>query len=117
MQLPENSFDEIRAEFHLKVAQKITWGFFFNGQLVAIADLNARYCDLGQLGGVYTIPAFRKRGFSTRLICHLIHDVKALHHLRKLIIFTGEKNLAARKVYESLGITPYGHYALLFGTA
>lgn len=115
MGFPSNTMEEMRAEFVTKVAQKITWGFFLEEQLVAIADLNACSSDLGQLGGVYTMPEFRKRGFSTRLICHLIQDIKAVHHIRKLIIFTGENNYEARKVYESLNVIPYGYYALLFG--
>jgi predicted GNAT family acetyltransferase len=115
MGFPRNTLEEIRAEFFQKVAQQITWGLFLEGKLVAIADLNARFSNLGQLGGVYTIPEFRNRKLSTRLTRHLIHDIKAIHHIRKLIIFTGENNFAARKVYESLGISPYGHYALLFG--
>lgn len=112
---PGYSIEEMRTEFLLKAAQRITWGLFLDEKLVAIADLNAHFSDLGQLGGVFTIPEFRKRGLSTRLIRHLIYDLKSFHQIRKLIIFTGEKNLAARRVYESLGINRYGYYALLFG--
>ena len=114
---PENSAEETRAEFLTKVSQQISWGLFLEGKLVAIADLNAHFFDLGQLGGVYTMPEFRKKGLSTRLIRHLIHDIKVLHQVRKLIIFTGENNFAARKVYESLHIAPFGYYALLFGVS
>ncbi len=115
MGFPGNSLEETHAEFLTLAAQKIIWGLFLEEKLVAVADLNAHFSDLGQLGGVYTIPNFRKKGLSTRLIRHLIHDAKALHKIRKLIIFTGENNHAARRVYESLGISPCGHYALLFG--
>jgi predicted GNAT family acetyltransferase len=114
MGLPGNSLEETRTEFLMKATQSITWGLFFEGKLVAIADLNAQFSDIGQLGGVYTIPAYRKKGFSTRLICHLIHDLKTIHRLRKLVIFTGERNYAARRVYESMRIAPFGYYALLF---
>ncbi|HEY2809919.1 MAG TPA: GNAT family N-acetyltransferase [Rhabdochlamydiaceae bacterium] len=115
MGFPAISWEEMREEFMIKVAQKISWGLFIGDQLVAIADLNAHFADLGQLGGVYTVREFRKQGFSTRLVRHLVCDCKALHRMRKLIIFTGENNLEARRVYESMGIIPYGEYALLFG--
>lgn len=114
MGFPGNSMEEVQTEFLQKVAQQITWGLFWEEKLVAIADLNARFSDLGQLGGVYTMPELRKRGLSTRLIRHIIHDIKVLHRIKKLIIFTGENNFAARKVYESLGIHPLGQYALLY---
>lgn len=115
MGFPGNTLKEMHAEFLKKTAQQVTLGLFLEGKLIAIADLNACFFDLGQLGGVYTIPEFRNRKLSTRLTRHLIHDIKAIHHIRKLIIFTGENNLAARKVYESLNISPHGYYALLFG--
>ena len=117
MGFPGNSMEEMQTEFLQKVAGQTTWGLFWEGKIAAIADLNARFLDLGQLGGVYTMPELRKRGLSTRLIRHLIHDIKVLHRMRKLIIFTGENNVAARKVYESLDIHPFGKYALLFGSA
>ncbi len=115
MGLPGNNIEDTRTEFFTKTTQLITWGLFFERKLIAIADLNAHFSDVGQLGGVYTIPAFRKKGFSTRLICHLIHDLKTIHRIRKLVIFTGEHNYAARRVYESMRIEPFGYFALLFG--
>lgn len=117
MGFPGNSFEEIHIEFLEKVDRKTTWGLFLEKKLVAIADLNAHFSDLGQLGGVYTLPEFRRRGFSKRLVRHIIHDIKTVHCIRKLIIFTGEHNFAARRVYESLSIHPFGYYALLFGTS
>ena len=67
------------------------------------------------MDAVYTLPAHRKQGLSTAVMQQLMLDAKQLHHIRKLIIFTGETNQSARRVYESLGVTPVGNYALLFG--
>jgi predicted GNAT family acetyltransferase len=116
MRFPEQgSKEELCKEFQVKVKSKISWGLFSNGKLISIADLNARALDLGQVGGVYTLPEYRKQGFSTAVMRQVMHDAKELHHIRKLIIFTGETNLSARRVYESLGVFPVGYYALLFG--
>jgi GNAT superfamily N-acetyltransferase len=98
-----------------KVRKKITWGFFLNNKLVSIADLNAKALDLGQVGGVYTIPSFRKKGYSKSAMQQLLLDAKELHSMRKLIIFTGEKNLPAQKLYSSLGANQVGYFSLLFG--
>lgn len=68
MGFPANSVKEMHEEFMTKVASQITWGLFLGGKLAAIADLNARFFDLGQLGGVYTVPALRNSGLSTRLV-------------------------------------------------
>lgn len=111
----EECRENIYKEFQMKVKTRIAWGLFTNEKLISIADLNARALDLGQVGGVYTLPEYRKQGFSTAVMRQLMHDAKELHHIRKLIIFTGETNHSARRVYESLGVLPVGHYALLFG--
>ena len=107
--------EQFRQQFLLKIAKKIIWGYFLKDTLVSIADLNAKALDLGQVGGVYTDPSFRKRGYSTAVMNKLLSDAKHLHGIRKLIIFTGENNHAAQKVYLSLGATPVGHFALFFG--
>jgi GNAT superfamily N-acetyltransferase len=107
--------EDICKEFQMKAKARISWGLFTDEKLISIADLNARALDLGQVGGVYTLPEYRKQGFSTAVMRQLMRDAKKLHHIRKLIIFTGETNHSARRVYESLGVVPIGNYALLFG--
>lgn len=98
-----------------KTKKKITWGLFLNNILVSIADLNAKALDLGQVGGVYTMPNFRQRGYSKSVMQQLLLDAKELHKIRKVIIFTGDKNFPAQKLYNSLGVSQIGYFALLFG--
>lgn len=98
-----------------KTRKKIAWGFFLDGVLVSMADLNAKALDLGQVGGVYTSPKFRQRGYSKAVMKQLLHDSKKFHSIRKLIIFNGENNFASQKLYTSLGVSQIGHFALLFG--
>lgn len=98
-----------------KTKKKIAWGYFLNSTLVSMADLNAKALDLGQVGGVYTDPKFRRKGYSKAVMMQLLHDAKELHSIRKLIIFTGENNFSAQKLYVSLGVAQVGNFALLFG--
>ena len=114
--LPNDLSEEQNHELFLeKVNNKISWGYFLQGQLVAMADLNAKATDLGQVGGVYTIPNARKKGFARSVIRRLMTDAKNIHKIRKLIIFTGENNHPARRLYESLDVHPIGYYGLMFG--
>lgn len=103
------------ALFLEKVERKISWGYFLEGRLVAMAEFNAKAMDLGQVGGVYTNPSHRKKGFAQSVMRQLITDARNVHQIRKLIIFTGESNSPARRLYESLGVHPVGYYALMFG--
>lgn len=98
-----------------KTRKKIAWGLFMNNTLVSIADLNAKALDLGQVGGVYTAPSFRRKGYSKSVMQQLLLDAQELHKIRKLIIFTGEKNFPAQKLYHSLGVSRIGYFALLLG--
>jgi hypothetical protein len=99
-----------------KTKKKITWGLFLNNTLVVtIADLNAKALDLGQVGGVYTMPSSRQRGYCKSVMKQLLLDAKELHKIRKMIIFTGDKNFPAQKLYKSLGVLQIGYFALLFG--
>ncbi len=104
-------------QFLEKVKKRIMWGLFLNNTLVSIADLNAKALDLGQVGGVYTMPSFRRRGYSRSVMQQLLLDAKELHKIRKMIIFTGEQNFPAQKLYNSLGVSQVGYFALLFGDA
>ncbi len=114
--VPNDLSDEQLFDIYLdKVSKKIIWGFFLQDKLVSIADLNAKALDLGQVGGVYTTPSFRKKGYSKSVMQQLLLDAKKLHSIRKLIIFTGEKNFAAQKLYNALGVQHIGYFSLLFG--
>ncbi len=113
---PNDLNDEQLLEIFLdKCKGRIIWGYFLMDRLVSIADLNAKASDLGQLGGVYTDPIFRKKGYSKAVIHKLLSDIKEIHNIRKLIIFTGENNLSAQKLYQSIGVKQVGHFSLLFG--
>jgi GNAT superfamily N-acetyltransferase len=115
-ELPDDLGEEqTRAQFLWKAERKIVWGRFTEGCLASVAELNAKALDLGQVGGVYTVPQFRKRGLAKSLMRQLMLDAKKVHGIRKLIIFTGDENMPARKVYESLGVKPAAYFALLFG--
>lgn len=103
-----------RALFEKRARDGLWWGTFQDNTLVSIACLNAVYRDLGQVGGVYTHPACRRSGLSRTTMTRLIHDAARTHHLRKLVLFTGEDN-GARRLYESLGFLERGAFALLLG--
>ncbi len=64
---------------------------------------------------MFTPPDSRRRGLSRGVMSRLLRDSSAVHGLDRLFLFTGEANVAARALYESLGFEPFGHYGLFFG--
>lgn len=103
-------------EYENKVKNKLIWGTFEGKRLLSIGELNAKTHEIGTVGGVYTVESERQKGHGRALMHRLIYDCKEDLRLRKLIIFTGEKeNIPAQKLYESLGSKKVGHLALCFG--
>jgi predicted GNAT family acetyltransferase len=107
--------EELLKQYLTEVDRKIIWGLFIEDQLISIARLNAMANGLGQLGGVYTLPSFRRKGYGKAMLQKAIWDAKHALHLHKLIIITKENNIPANRLYESLGAKQRGDYALLFG--
>jgi predicted GNAT family acetyltransferase len=116
LHLPLPVVDEAHeAEFARRAHARWWWGAFVGPELVATVALNATYGSVGQVGGVYTRPADRKKGIARAAMQLLMHDAKAHHRFTKLILFTGEDNSGARRLYESLGFDVAGAFGLLLG--
>ena len=45
----------------------------------------------------------------------VMRDAHRLQRLERLFLFTGEENVAARRMYESLGFESFGYFGLFFG--
>ena len=110
----QGSLEQRRVTFARQAADGHWWGLLDGLRLCAVAGLNARYESMGQVGGVYTVPDERGRGLGRAVMQTLCHDAMTRHQLEKLILFTGERNLPARKLYESLGFSTIGYFGLLF---
>jgi predicted GNAT family acetyltransferase len=116
VQLPrEPDIRARRTRFVGGAQQGLWWGAIQDGEVAAIAALNAVYGTLGQVGGVYTQREHRGRGLGRALMRQLITDAVQVHHIRRLTLFTGEDNRPARHLYESLGFTERGAFGLLIG--
>jgi predicted GNAT family acetyltransferase len=91
------------------------WGAFEGERLIALAAIIALHGSLAQVGGVYTVPERRGEGLALAAMSTLVNDSRDAHHLEQLFLFTGEENVAARRLYESLGFERFGHFGLFFG--
>jgi predicted GNAT family acetyltransferase len=110
------TLEQRRTDFIVRIRSGLWWGAFDDGhELVSIAALNATYGSLGQVGGVYTRPADRRKGLSRAVMQLLIEDCAKRLHFEKLVLFTGEDNMPARKLYESLEFEPAGAFGVLLG--
>lgn len=116
LSLPEQlSSEQLRSNFESQISEKMIWGLFDHGKLLSKVGLNSKGDKIGQVGGVFTPQQYRKNGFAKAAMLHLLKDCRDLHGHKKSILFTGETDLPAQKLYESLGYNRIGSFALIFG--
>lgn len=85
------------------------------GAPLAMTRFNAEIPDTVQVGGVYTPPQNRRRGYGRAVVAGSLLEARA-RGVRRSILFTSEHNIAARSAYLSLGYRIVGDYGLvLFG--
>lgn len=88
------------------------WVLEADGEVVATTAFNATTPDVVQIGGVWTPPALRSRGYARSAVAGSLLDARAEGAARS-ILFTPEDNFAAQACYGGLGFVEIGDYALL----
>ncbi len=93
-------------------AERNTWILEAEGRPVATSAFNTRIREAVQIGGVWTPPEFRGRGYARCVVAQSLLDARA-EGVEKAILFTGENNVAAQKAYTALEFRRIGDYHLL----
>lgn len=83
------------------------------GAPVAYSAFNARLPEIVQVGGVWTPPALRGKGFARRVVAGSLLAARA-QGASRAVLFTFESNLAAIRAYEALGFRRAGDYGLVY---
>lgn len=100
-------------EFESGIRAHRWWGAFDGERLAAIAGLNAEYGRIGQIGGVYSRPEDRRKGFARAAMRALMTDVR--HRFERLVLFTADDNVGAQRLYASLGFQSGGSFGIFLG--
>ena len=106
---------EIRAGLPESIARGDIWLLEREGEFVAKTGFNARVPEAVQIGGVWTPPPLRGRGYAR---CALASHLLAVRELgvRTAILFTGDGNLPAQRAYLALGFERVGRYRVVMMT-
>ena len=86
-----------------------------DGHIVAKAGTNAQGFHWFQIGGVYTLPAYRNKGLAAAAVAHLINTHSAEAH--GFALFVKTVNTAALRVYEKLGFEQCGLFRMSYWKA
>ena len=82
------------------------------GRPVSISGFNARLPECVQVGGVFTPPELRGRGFARSAVAASLLAVRS-EGVARSVLFTGEENVAAQRAYLALGYEIVGDFGLI----
>ncbi|MBI1735419.1 MAG: GNAT family N-acetyltransferase [Candidatus Rokubacteria bacterium] len=105
--------ERARAEAERWHAERVQFLLTRDGEPVAYSAFNAHLPEMVQVGGVWTPPALRSRGYARCVVAGSLLAARA-EGAHRAILFTGEENVPAQRAYEALGFHPVGDYGLLF---
>jgi GNAT superfamily N-acetyltransferase len=93
-----------------QIADGHAWIALMDDTPVSLSAFNAALPDIVQLGGIYTPPEYRGRGFAKAAVSASLLAARERGATRAVLFTNGP---SAIRVYESLGFRLTGDYALL----
>lgn len=106
------SAEQVRQSMIERVYALRTYVAEIKGRLVAGASTSAESYNAAMIGGVWTLPAERDRGYSTAVVAAL--GAELLAEGRCPYLFYLEHNAPAARVYKKLGFENIGHWTVLY---
>jgi ribosomal protein S18 acetylase RimI-like enzyme len=101
-----------RKQTERSLREKRTWVLEDEGRPVACSSFNTAIEEAVQVGGVWTPPDLRRRGYGRAVVAASLLDARS-EGASMGILFTGEDNIAAQKAYEALGFRCIGDYSIV----
>lgn len=105
---PRTTFENLKRT----LSRELVYYVEHHGKPVAKANTNAQGYLYDQIGGVFTLPEYRRRGISKYLVSKLEENV--FKNNRKISLFVKINNYPAIRVYESSGFTIRGSFAISY---
>lgn len=83
-----------------------------SGAFAAKANTNAIGLRWAQIGGVYTAPDYRRKGYASLLVETLVEKIVASNRLA--VLYARNGNESAEKAYTALGFTKTGGFTIAY---
>lgn len=101
-----------RADMESSLARGDTWVLEDGGRPVAVSSFNAALAEVVQVGGVWTPPERRGRGYARAVVAASLRDARA-EGVGRGVLFTGDGNGPAIRAYRALGFRRVGDYRVV----
>jgi len=103
--------DQSRSNMKENISSGQSWVLESGGEVVANTTFNASVKEAVQVGGVFTPPELRGKGYGRSVVAASLLDARN-EGAEMAFLFTGDSNIPARKAYEALGFERIGDYRL-----
>jgi RimJ/RimL family protein N-acetyltransferase len=108
---PQLHADSLEAE-RRGITDGHIWLAEHDGRPVATTGFNAVTREAVQVGGVYTPPELRGRGYARAAVAQSLLDMRMLG-IERSLLFTGDDNPAAQRAYRAIGFQRIGDYRIV----
>lgn len=102
-----------RLHFWQTLREQLVASLWIDGRPVAKAGTNALTRAWAQVGGVFTVPAFRRQGLQQVLMVEFLN--RLADEGRGACLFVKKENAPARRLYQRLGFSTLGDFTILYG--
>ena len=102
-----------REEIETGLAERAGWVLEVDAGAVAYQQFNSMLRDVVQVGGVWTPPALRSRGYARAVVAGSLLAARA-DGVPRGVLFTGDENVPAQRAYAAIGFRRVGDFGLLF---
>ena len=96
-----------RLVIEARQAMAMHWVLVAEDTPVSYSAFNASLPDIVQIGGVWTPPELRGKGYAKSVVAGSLLDARS-QGVKRAILFTGDNNQAAQAVYRGIGFLPTG---------
>jgi RimJ/RimL family protein N-acetyltransferase len=94
------------------IARATVWVLEDGDRPVSTSAFNTAIDEAVQVGGVWTPPDLRNRGYGRAVVAASLIDARA-SGVSKAILFTGKDNVPAQHAYQALNFRPVGTYRIV----
>jgi RimJ/RimL family protein N-acetyltransferase len=103
--------DAGRSAIMRQIQERRLWIAETRNQLAAMTAFNTATKEAVQVGGVFTPPELRGKGYARAAVAQSLLDARA-DGAEMAILFTGDDNFPAQKAYTALGFRHVGDYCI-----
>ena len=88
------------------------WVLEADGMPVSTCTFNSEIREVVQVGGVYTPPELRGRGYARAVVAAALRDARS-EGVDRGVLFTDDNNVPAQTAYRAIGFRPIGDYRIV----